>query len=224
MIIDRIEELRTELSALSLGVRGRVQISANASAVEQFLPDDMRAFSKTHPEIRIELRQGTSREVALDVLSGEAELGVCGSSEHVAALECRPYRVERLVLVTPCDHPLSQQQHIAFRDTLDFEQIGMRGSSSVRAHTNNVARALRRAILCRVEVDSLSAMCRMIECNIGIGIMPMGALQSLNRPQLRAIRLTDSWAEQTLNLYALNLASLSAPAQHLMDLLGSRIE
>jgi DNA-binding transcriptional LysR family regulator len=52
-----------------------VRLSANASAVEQFLPEDIAVFVKHHPDIRIDLRQATSRSVARAVRDHMADLG-----------------------------------------------------------------------------------------------------------------------------------------------------
>ncbi|MNV82898.1 LysR substrate binding domain protein [compost metagenome] len=77
------------------------------------------------------------------------------------------------------------------------------------------ARTGRRMLRQRIEVDSLSAMCRMIECKLGVGVMPEGAYQRLGETRaLHAVPLTDAWAERSLNLYATRFADLPAPARH----------
>ena len=55
----------------------------------------------------------------------------------------------------------------------------------------------------------------MIECGLGVGVMPEGAYQRLGEARaLHAVPLTDTWAERSLNLYAIRFADLSAPARH----------
>ena len=218
-ILVEVERLRTALDEFSQGVRGRVRLAASASAVEQFLPADLAAFANLHPDIRIDLHQSSSQEAARAVLAGEADLGVCGECEPVAHLQSRPYRIERLVLVTRPDHPLSGRTEIAYGDTLDFEQVGMRGSSTVQISLNREAREARRVLRQRVEVNSLSAMCRMIECGMGIGVMAGGAFEALGKTGLATIPLTDPWAFRALNLYAADFSLLPAPARRLADAL-----
>jgi DNA-binding transcriptional LysR family regulator len=70
-----VEHLRDDLGEYARGVRGLVRLSANASAVEQFLPEDIAVFVKHHPDIRIDLRQATSRSVARAVRDHMADLG-----------------------------------------------------------------------------------------------------------------------------------------------------
>lgn len=214
-ILQEVEYLRADLSEYARGVRGVVRLSANASAVEQFLPEDIAAFMREHPDIRIDLRQATSRRVAQAVRDGEADLGICSPSDEAGGLESLPYRRERMVLVMPRTHPLAEHQQLAYEQALDHAQIGLRDSSIIQETLSRAAQSGRRMLRQRIEVDSLSAMCRMIECDLGVGVMPEGAYQSVGRPrQLHAVPLTDTWAERTLNLYAVSFAEQPAAARH----------
>lgn len=217
-----VEHLRDDLDEYAHGIRGRVRVSANASAVEQFLPEGIAAFVKQHPDIRIDLRQATSRTVARAVRDGLADLGVCSPSDEASGLESRPYRRERMVLVMPREHPLARHRELAYEQALDHAQVGLRDSSLVQETLDREARAVRRMLRQRIEVDSLSAMCRMIECGLGVGVMPEGAYRTLGEARkLHAVPLTDPWAERSLNLYAVRFDDLPAPARRFVAALAS---
>lgn len=213
-VLMQVEHLRADLGEYARGVRGVVRLSANASAVEQFLPEDIAAFVERHPEIRIDLRQNTSRSVARAVRDGNVDLGICSPSEEAAGLAVLPYRREHMVLVIPAAHALARRRRMHYEETLDFPQIGLRDSSIVRETLDREAQSVRRALQQRIEVDSLSAMCRMIECGLGVGVMPEGAYRALDKAnRLRAVALADSWAERELNLYAVDFDVLPAAAR-----------
>lgn len=216
-ILDNVEHLRADLAEFSQGVHGRVQLCASASAVEQFLPSDLAAFARRNPEIRIELHQYSSRAVASAVFHREADLGICSPCEEVAPLQCKPYRTERLVMVMRDDHPLASLDELEYAQTLDHEQIGMRGSSTVQTLLSRAAREQRHSVRQRIEVDGLSAMCRMIECGMGIGVMPEGAFAALAREHLHAAHLRDAWAIRALNIYAVDFGLLSPAAKRFVE-------
>jgi DNA-binding transcriptional LysR family regulator len=70
----------------------------------------------------------------------------------------------------------------------------------------------------RIKVASLSAMCRMVESGLGVGVMPRGAMRHLaRRGQVRAITLTDDWARRGLLLYARSFDGLSVAARRFAD-------
>lgn len=223
-ILVDVERLRGELDEFGKGVRGRVKLGASASAVEQFLPADLSLFSKAHPDIRIDLHQASSEAVAQSVLRRDADLGICDESEHGTHLQFRPYRTEHLVLVMRPDHPLAGLDTVAYAESLEYEQIGIQGSSAVQANLNRVAREARRALRQRIEVNSLSAMCRMIECNMGIGVMALGALQTFGARGLQTVALSDAWAMRIINLYALDFDNLSVPAERLAKALSPKAD
>src|SRR5690606_20457388 len=160
-------------------------------------------------------RQATSRNVARAVRDHLADLGVCSPSDEAEGLESRPYRRERMALIMPRAHALARHRELAYEEALDYAQIGLRDSSTVQEMLDREARAGRRRLRQRIEVDSLSAMCRMIECGLGVGVMPEGAYQRLGEARdLHAVHLTDAWAERSLNLYATRFDDLPAPARH----------
>lgn len=222
-ILMQVEHLRADLGEYARGVRGVVRLSANASAVEQFLPEDIASFVSQHPEIRIDLRQNTSRAVARAVRDGVVDLGICSPSEEAAGLAVLPYQREHMVLVIPAGHALSKRRRMLYEDALDYPQIGLRDSSIVRETLDREAQSVHRALQQRIEVDSLSAMCRMIECGLGVGVMPEGAFRALDKAKrLRAVALSDSWAERELNLYAVDFAGLPAAARGFAEAISAR--
>ncbi len=213
-ILSEAEHLRVELQEFARGVRGHVRVCASASAVEQFLPADMAGFVRRHPDVRVELRQAASRAVAQAVREGAADLGICGESEDVLGLSMRRYRSEQLVLVVPKGHTLARLSRVNYVRALDFPQIGLRDSSTVGQMLTREASLARRVLRRTIEVDSLSALCRMVESGLGIGVMPEGAFQALGKHlSLKVVTLKDAWARRELNLYARDFDTLSVAAQ-----------
>ncbi|MFP5473016.1 MAG: LysR substrate-binding domain-containing protein, partial [Gammaproteobacteria bacterium] len=133
-------------------------------------------------------------------------------------LESRPYRQEQLVLVVPRGHALARLRRVAYARTLDWPQVGLRDSSTVQAALSQEASSTRRVLRRHIEVDSLSALCRMVEAGLGVGVMPEGAFRALAEgTPLRAVPLTDVWARRELRLYAQRFDGLPAVAQRFAD-------
>ena len=51
-MIEQAEKLRSDLSDYAKGVKGHIRIKANTSAITQFLPKDLAAFSAAYPDVR----------------------------------------------------------------------------------------------------------------------------------------------------------------------------
>jgi DNA-binding transcriptional LysR family regulator len=71
-ILSDVDLLAADLSDYASGMVGVVRLWANTSAVTQFLPHDLAAFTLANPGIRIELEEQNSREIVVAVLDGRA--------------------------------------------------------------------------------------------------------------------------------------------------------
>lgn len=72
----------------------------------------------------------------------------------------------------------------------------------------------------RIHVPGFDAMCRMVQANMGIGILPQKAYELFGRTLgLRAVPLTDEWAARRLILVVRDEASLSPVSRLLFEYL-----
>ncbi len=51
-------------------------MAANTSSITQFLPEDLAAFERERPDLRVQLVEQTSADLLDAVRSGETELGI----------------------------------------------------------------------------------------------------------------------------------------------------
>jgi DNA-binding transcriptional LysR family regulator len=219
-----LEKMQAELSEYADGVRGHVRIHANISAVVQFLPEDLGAFAREHPQVKIDLQEHLSSEVARAVHEGAADVGVCNTQGLAlgAQLAQRPYRRDELVLVTPRTHPLARRRELAFEDTLDFDHVGLHSNSSIYVAMREAA-AAGRTVRLRIQVTGLDAMCRMIHNGLGVGIMPRRAFELMRGAgDLDCARLRNAWAMREINLVARDFDALPLTACLLVDHLQAR--
>jgi DNA-binding transcriptional LysR family regulator len=225
-VLFSLEKMQAELSEYAGGVRGHVRIHANISAIVQFLPEDLGAFSRNHPQVKIDLEEHLSTEVLRAVHEGAADLGIC----HVAAgggdeLQTLPYRQDELVLIVPRGHALAKRRSIAFEDTLEFDHVGLHSNSSIYLAMREAAAAAGRAIRLRIQVTGLDAMCRMIHNGLGVGVMPRRAFTLMHGVgDLECVRLADAWATRDIRLVARDFSALPVTARMLVDHLRARAE
>lgn len=220
-VLFSLEKMQGELSEYADGVRGHVRMHASISAIVQFLPEDLGAFSRLHPQVKIDLEEHLSSEVVRAVQEGAADIGVCNASmlNHSAGLlETRPYREDHLALIAPTGHPLSDRETIDFMETLDFDHVGLHANSSLHLAMHQAAGDAERSIRLRIRVTSLDAMCRMIHNGLGVGVMPQRAFGLIHgADDLRAIPLENDWATRQIHLVARDFNSLPITARVLVE-------
>ena len=217
-VLFSLEKMQGELSEYADGVRGHVRVHASISAIVQFLPDDLGAFIRQHAEIKIDLEEHLSTEVVRAVQEGAADLGVCNTANGVGALQTRPYRNDKLVLIVPKGHELLAQGAIKFEAALDYDQVGLHSNSSIYLAMRQAAAAVGRTIKLRIHVTGLDAMCRMIHNGLGVGVMPQRAFELMHGVgELDSVALTDDWASRQIRLVARDFSTLPVTARLLTD-------
>lgn len=218
-VLYSLEKMQGELSEYADGVRGHVRVHANISAIVQFLPEDLGAFTRAHDAIKIDLEEHLSSEVMRAVQEGAADLGICHVPAGSSELQTLPYRHDRLVLIVPAGHALSAQGAIDFIASLDYDQVGLHANSSIYVAMHQAALAAGRAIRLRIHVTGLDAMCRMIENGLGVGVMPLTAFELMGHGvggRLASVALNDAWAERAISLVARDFSSLPVAARALV--------
>ncbi|MEB2646373.1 LysR family transcriptional regulator [Pseudomonas canadensis] len=213
-----VEKMGLELGEHSHGVRGYVRMLANLSAIIQFLPEDLRDFSERHPEVKTDLEERPSKGVVQGVLDGVADLGICSSDTDIKGLPSVTYRRDKLVVLMPADHPLAERETLAFSETLDSDYVGLHAASSINMRTHAAAREAGKMLRLRIHVPGFDAMCRMVQANMGIGILPQKAYELFGCALgLHAVPLTDDWSDRSLILVVRDEAQLSPVSRLLFE-------
>ncbi|BBH46010.1 LysR family transcriptional regulator [Pseudomonas sp. KU43P] len=213
-----LEKIGLELGEHLQGVRGYVRMLANLSAIIQFLPEDLADFSAHHERIKLDLEERPSNGVIQGVLDGVADLGICSADSDTRDLHTVRYKRDQLVLVLPAGHPLAARAEVAFADTLDNDFIGLHAASSINMRTVEAARRAGKVLRLRIHVPSFDAVCRMVQANMGLGILPRKAFELFGGALgLQAVKLADDWAERELLLVVRELEALSPVSRLLFE-------
>jgi len=217
-MLDSLEHLTADLSEYSIGIRGHVRMHANTSAVIEFLPDDLSDFTWRYPQIRIDMQERLSHEIIAAVRDGLTDIGIFSAHIPFDGLQVRPYRRDRLALVTASDHPLANRDRIAFAETLDYDFIGLEQDSSLHSLLHQDSQRLERSLRMRIQVRSFEGICRMIDRGMGIGILPARAVTAYRHSlSLATIPLSDPWAERDLVIGMRDYDSLPLIAREMVD-------
>lgn len=217
-MLSDLEKMGLELDEHLQGMRGYVRMLANLSAIIQFLPEDLHDFTTSHERVKVDLEERPSTGVVQGLIDGVADIGICSEDTDVQGLHSVAYRRDELVVVMRADHPLAGLESVAFEDTLGSDYIGLHAASSINMRTQNAARSHGKPLRVRIHVPGFDAMCRMVQADMGIGVLPRKAFDLLGTPLgLSAVLLSDAWARRTLILVVRDRATLSPVSALLFD-------
>ncbi len=211
-----VAKMGAEIGEYAQGTRGHIRMLANISAIVEFLPDDLQSFFAVHGAVKIDLEELLSASVVRGVEEGLGEIGICVATTESRDLAVRPYRSDRLVLAVPRGHPLAARSSISFVESLEYDHIGFHSDSAIYTRSRVAAAQAGKSVKLRIHVPGFDAVCRMVQCGLGVGLIPDRAFEVVaGGMDIKAIPLDDEWAGRELKIVLRDPTNLS-PATRLL--------
>src|SRR5208337_554198 len=218
MLLQQSERMHSELAQYAEGIKGQVRLLSNTNALTEFLPETLSDFLASHPQVNIDLEERLSDEIVAAVADGTADIGIVAGTVAVTGLEILPFRTDRFVLVVAPKHPLAAVAGIAFAEVLDCDFVGLDRASALQRFLSEKAERIGRRLKLRVQLRSFDAVCRLVECNVGIGVVPATtAERHAKTMSLHRIELLDEWAVRKLTICVRRLSDLPIYARELVQ-------
>jgi len=209
--------LREDLGAYAGGFSGEVRLLANTNALTEFLPEALSAFLASHPQVSVNLEERLSDEIVGLIAEGVGDIGIVAGTVDVGRLETFPFRSDRFVVVTGADHPFAKRAQVSFADVLDCDIVGLDRASSLQRFLAGKAAREGRPLRLRVQLRSFDAVCRLVECGVGVGIVPQTtAARAVRTMALGVVDLTDDWALRELTICVRGMDELRPFARELV--------
>ncbi|MDN3235618.1 LysR substrate-binding domain-containing protein [Pseudomonas sp. WAC2] len=195
LIMRQVGYLKAEFTEYGTDSAGHIRIFANTTAVTEFLPEVLAGFLAQRPGVTIDLQERLSRDIVRGVLDGSSDMGIIAGPVTATGLEVLHFSTDKLVLVSPKDHELSQYTSLTLRQTLGFHHVGLHEGSTLQAFMREQAEKLGVNLLWRIQLSSFESICRMVEAGVGIGVIPeSAALRHSRTMNLTIIPLDEPWA------------------------------
>jgi LysR family cys regulon transcriptional activator len=170
-------------------LQGQLSVAATHSQARYALPQVVKEFRDKFPQVTLHLHQGSPKQVAAMLLSGEADIGVATEAladfTQLVTLPC--YRWTHSLVVPP-DHPLLSiegpvtLQHLVHYPIITY-QVGYTG----RSHIDNaffVEGLHPNVVLTAMDADVIKTY---VELGMGVGIVASIALDAERDRNLNSI-------------------------------------
>jgi DNA-binding transcriptional LysR family regulator len=220
-ILRQAERLRDDLGVYAGGLAGQIRVLSNTNALTEFLPEALSTFLAAHPRVSVDLEERLSDEIVGLIADGVGDVGIVAGTVDARALQTYPFRRDRFVLVVARDHPLAKHASIPFAQLLDYDFVGLEQGSALQRFLAAKAERLGHLRL-RVRLRGFDAVCRLVECNVGIGVVPQTTAQRAAKAMAIAIvPLEDSWAARDLTICIRSSSELPSYARDFVEHLRS---
>lgn len=219
-ILSQQERLKAELGAYAKGVRGKIKLYANTSAMAEYLPGRLAKWLSVHPDVTIELEERTSADIINSISNGIAEAGLVSDAVDAQELMLEPMTDDRLALIVPPSHPFECRDKISFSDVITEPFIGLYPGSALQDYINEHAEDLGHPLAYRVRMSSFEGIGEMVSSSIGVGVLPVSVAERFSKKfHYHILPLTDQWARRRICICYKTPDSLSPAMRELIDFL-----
>ncbi|WP_101048011.1 CysB family HTH-type transcriptional regulator [Macromonas nakdongensis] len=183
------ESLRRAGQELQGREEGRLSVAATHSQARYALPLVVKDFRQRYPRVTLHLHQGSPKQVAEMLLTGEADIGVATEAlagyDQLVTLPC--YRWSHS-LVLPLGHPLlALPAPVTLEDLARYPIITYEVGYTGRSHIDEAFHAAGLApdvVLTAMDADVIKTY---VELEMGVGIVASVAIDEERDRHLRAL-------------------------------------
>jgi DNA-binding transcriptional LysR family regulator len=169
-----------------------LQIAAALSICVYFLPDVLKDFQRTQPNLVINIRSGHSKEVLEMVLSEAAEIGLARSLQH-PEVETLSLGDDPLLLVANRKQGPKHARRAQLQDVATWPLIFFDKGSSDWTLTQGLFRNAGLVPNVALEVDTIETAKRMVERGLGVSFLPQMAVRhEIQKKRLDTVEVMDA--------------------------------
>ncbi|OLZ61351.1 LysR family transcriptional regulator [Streptomyces sp. IMTB 2501] len=213
-LIRNAEEAETAARQAATGRGGRLNLGAVASSFSWPLPLVLERFHEALPDVEIRTQEIDTHEAAAGLLDRSLDWAIVRQTAPVRGATAISLFADRFVAALPLHHPVADATGpLALADLAGRPWVWLHRHISPDCH-DAMATMCRAAGFSPIPAHwarSVSSQIAMVECGLGVTIVPAAA--SASRPAVRFRPLRHATA--TIELTAMTRASPGAPAERL---------
>jgi DNA-binding transcriptional LysR family regulator len=196
----------SEIAELAGAEHGRLRVgSASAMVTADPLPRILKELRLQHPRADVSISSGTSEALVRQILAGELDMAFVSLPVETRGVHTEVLSSDELVAIASPRHKLARQRVVTAAALAKEKLIlGERGGNTRRLIDQFFAEAGVHPTV-TMELSRLAAIKRMVEEEMGVGIVPSQSA----REEVRSGQLVAWWIEGARINWELGLAKLS---------------
>lgn len=224
-MLDRYEQLKSELAVLEKSSASRINVAAIFSIGMHTLPDYVKRFMVLHPNVNVHIEYLSSGTIYELVLAGRVDIGLVAVPTRDRRLDVYEFEDEPLVLVCSPRHPLSRERLVDIH-RLQFERfISFEKDVPTRAWIDGILERYNTVVRPVMEFDNIETVKRAVEIDSGISILPRTAIgQEVAAGTMKAIAFSNENFVRPTGIIVREGKMLSQAGRYLIELLRKKPE
>lgn len=196
-----INELRIandEIISLQGLERGHITIGFNDVVVNSILPEMIKKFQLTNPNITFGVRVDSTRGLVSRLKDGDIDFAVGYNFSSDAELSYMESVSLKMYLIAFPEHPLAKLSSVSLGELAGHNLILPDGSGLLRQIFNFAFRGAKMKLNPVVETNSFGLIHSLVECGVGISIVTGREQRDEGRARLIHVEINDALLSQNV--------------------------
>ncbi len=202
--------------------RGELRLGTTKAYARYFMPVLLSRFHRSYPNIRLNLDEGSSRDMILSLVSLKNEVAVIARAIDHPEVAFTPFSKEELAVIAAPDHRLARKKSVSLAE-LAREPLIMkdRGSGTRKLVDEMFAREnFRPNVL--METSNAEFIKQLVQRGEGVSFLVKEAVAAeLKEKKLALVRLSGAAIFLDVSIAHLKDATLSPPALAFVEILSN---
>ncbi|MBN2136423.1 MAG: LysR family transcriptional regulator [Sedimentisphaerales bacterium] len=222
-ILERYEQFRNELNAQKASGQSRINVGAIFSIGMHTLPDYVKKFMVTHPNVNVHIEYFSAARIYELVLAGDIDIGLVAAPKKDKRLDVYDFENEPMVLACSPRHAMANESQVDIH-RLQFERfIAFDKNVPTRQWVDSILERYNVSTRQVMEFDNIETVKRAIEIDSGISILPKTAiLQELAAGTIKAVPFSNENFIRPTGIVVRKNKILSQAGRYFVELLQKK--
>lgn len=175
-ILQQVDEMDDVLNKLKGLAGGQLTIAAISSA-NYFAPQLIGTFHQRYPDIGVSINVTNQTSVLQQVIDNEVDMAIMGQPPSESAVDAIAFMDNPLVIVAAPSHRLAGRKKIPLKELEKEVFLTREPGSGTRGAMHRFFRQHKLKLTTGMEMGSLSAIKESVQAELGLGLLPKGAVE-----------------------------------------------
>lgn len=157
----------SDVHQLAKAERGSLSVAVVPFLAEEWFPDILRRFLKSHANIAIKVTDERSRHIRRLVAEGSADIGIAAKLVDDPKLDFNPIAADAYGVGCRFDHPLAKRESLTWSQLAGENLIGNDGFETLLGH--GLGEWIENPV---ISVSSRTSMMDCVRQGVGITVLP----------------------------------------------------
>ena len=209
-ILRDVDALATGFRELAQLERGRVSVAITPTLASFLLPEAIRRFAHSHPQVRVLVDDCAPDQFVSRVIGEHVDFGIGTPERPGAEVDTQMLLRDHLALVCPRTHPLAERRSVRWRALAGEPLTTVRPGYGIRPQIEAAAVQAGVALDVVHEVSFLSTALWMTASGMGAAIMPSAFARAAGDASLAILPLVAPRVSRGVSVVTRRGRSLSA--------------